>query len=77
MTNTSLKLEITSLPENLREELADFIEFLKMKTMTKKTFDAVKYFRMIKEKLASKLLTMSLEDQKEFLRKIREGEIKL
>jgi hypothetical protein len=48
-----------------------------MKTKTKKTFDTVKYFRQIKEKLAAKLATMSLEEQKDFLRKIRSGEIKL
>jgi hypothetical protein len=29
MINTSLKLEINSLPKELRAELADFIEFLK------------------------------------------------
>jgi hypothetical protein len=45
--------------------------------MTKKTFDTVKYFRQIKEKLAEKLSTMTLEEQKEYLRKIREGKIKL
>lgn len=31
MTNTSLKIEIESLPISLRKEVADFIEFLKMK----------------------------------------------
>lgn len=35
MTNTSLKLEINSLPKNLREEVADFVEFLKKKSRTK------------------------------------------
>ena len=44
--------------------------------MTKKTFDTVKFFRQIKEKLAEKLSTMTLEEQKEYLRKIREGEKK-
>ncbi|MCX6224438.1 MAG: hypothetical protein NTV01_06750 [Bacteroidia bacterium] len=48
-----------------------------MKTTTKKTFDTVKYFRQIKEKMAEKLCTMTLEEQKEFLRKIRSGDIKL
>jgi len=48
-----------------------------MKALTKKTFDTVKYFSLIKEKLAAKLSTMTLEEQKEFLRKIRDGEIKL
>ena len=35
MTNTSLKIEINSLPKALREEVADFIEFLKKKTKTR------------------------------------------
>lgn len=35
MTNTSLKFEINSLPKALREEVADFVEFLKTKTKTK------------------------------------------
>ncbi|MCX6251482.1 MAG: hypothetical protein NTX61_12105 [Bacteroidetes bacterium] len=48
-----------------------------MKTMTKKTFDTVKFFRQIKEKLAERLSTMTLEEQKEFLRKVRDGEIKI
>jgi hypothetical protein len=48
-----------------------------MKTMTDKKFDTVKFFRQIKEKLAEKLSTMTLEEQKEFLRKVRAGEIKI
>lgn len=35
MTNTSLKLEINSLPKDLRQEVADFVEFLKNKSGTK------------------------------------------
>ena len=35
MTNTSLKIEINSLPKPLREEVADFVEFLKKKSKTK------------------------------------------
>jgi hypothetical protein len=35
MTNTSLKLEINSLPKELRAEVADFVEFLKTKSRTK------------------------------------------
>lgn len=35
MTNTSLKLEINSLPQDLRAEVADFVEFLKKKSKTK------------------------------------------
>ena len=45
--------------------------------MIEKTFDTVKFFRQIKEKLAEKLSTMTLDEQKEYLRKIREGKIKL
>ena len=32
MTNTSLKLEINSLSQDLRAEVADFVEFLKKKS---------------------------------------------
>ena len=35
MTNTSLKIEINSLPKALREEVADFVKFLKNKSKTK------------------------------------------
>jgi hypothetical protein len=35
MTNTSLKFEINSLPKTLRDEVADFVEFLKKKSKTK------------------------------------------
>jgi len=35
MTNTSLKFEINSLPKALRDEIADFIAFLKSKTNPK------------------------------------------
>ncbi|MCX6353092.1 MAG: DUF2281 domain-containing protein [Bacteroidetes bacterium] len=35
MTNTSLKIEINSLPKNLRQEVADFVAFLKTKAGTK------------------------------------------
>jgi hypothetical protein len=48
-----------------------------MKTMTKKSFDTVKFFRLIKEKLAEKLSSMTLEEQKEYLSKVRSGEIKI
>ena len=48
-----------------------------MKTVIEKKFDSVKFFREIKEKIGRKLSTMTLEEQKEFLRKIRSGEIKL
>ena len=45
--------------------------------MTKKTFDTVKFFRQIKEKLAEKLSKMTIEEQKEYLRQVREGKIKV
>lgn len=48
-----------------------------MKTTTEKTFDTVKFFRAIKEKLAAKMAGMTLEQQKEFLRQVREGKIKV
>lgn len=35
MTNTSLKFEINSLPKALRDEIADFVEFLKTKSKIK------------------------------------------
>jgi hypothetical protein len=35
MTNTTLKLEINSLPKELRAEVADFVEFLKRKSKSK------------------------------------------
>jgi ERCC4-related helicase len=43
----------------------------------KKTFDSVKFFRVIKEKLAEGMAGMTLEQQKEFLRQVREGKIKI
>ena len=48
-----------------------------MKTTTEKSFDTVNFFGNIKAKLSEKLATMSLEEQKEFLKKVREGKIKI
>jgi len=48
-----------------------------MKTKIEKKFDTVKFFRSIKEKLAERMVNMTLDEQKEFLRKVREGEIKI
>ena len=48
-----------------------------MKTITEKKFDTVKFFRVIKEKLAAKMAGMTLEQQKEFLQQVREGKIKI
>jgi hypothetical protein len=36
MTNTALNIEINSLPKALREEVADFVAFLKTKSKSKK-----------------------------------------
>jgi len=48
-----------------------------MKTNYEKEFDSVKSFRIIKEKLAQNLINMTLDEQKEFLKKVREGTIKI
>ena len=48
-----------------------------MKTMTEKKFDTVKFFRSIKEKLAIRMSNMTFEEQREFLKQIREGKIKI
>ena len=34
MKNTSLKIQIDSLPKNMRDEVADFVAFLKSKSKT-------------------------------------------
>jgi hypothetical protein len=44
---------------------------------TKKTFDTVAFFRAIKEKLAAKMVGMTLEQQKDFLKQVRDGKIKI
>ncbi|MCA6514869.1 MAG: DUF2281 domain-containing protein [Chitinophagaceae bacterium] len=36
MANTALNIEINSLPKALRQEVADFVAFLKAKTKSKK-----------------------------------------
>jgi hypothetical protein len=48
-----------------------------MKTKTEKSFDTVNFFRAIKEKLAEKMQGMTLEQQKEFMNRVREGKIKI
>ena len=40
MTNTSLKIEINSLPKALREEVADFIGYIKKKAKAKSNLKA-------------------------------------
>jgi hypothetical protein len=48
-----------------------------MKTGTEKKFDSVKLFRSIKEKLAERMINMTLKEQREFLRMVREGKVKI
>jgi len=48
-----------------------------MKTNIEKSFDTVAFFRAIKEKLAARMAGMTLEQQKNFMQKVREGEIKI
>jgi hypothetical protein len=40
-----------------------------------KKFDTVAFFRAVKEKLAEKMKDMSFEEQRAFLKQIREGKI--
>ncbi len=40
-------------------------------------FDTVKFFRAIKEKLAARMANMTIEEQREFLKQVREGKIKI
>ncbi|HEX3010244.1 MAG TPA: hypothetical protein VHO90_21790 [Bacteroidales bacterium] len=48
-----------------------------MKTTTEKKFDTVPFFRSIKEKLATRMANMTLVEQQEFLKQVREGKIKI
>ncbi len=48
-----------------------------MKAMIEKKFDTVIFFRSIKEKLASRMANMTFEEQREFLKQVREGKIKI
>ncbi|MBP7306998.1 MAG: DUF2281 domain-containing protein [Saprospiraceae bacterium] len=43
MTNTSLKMEINSLPKELRDEVAGFVAKLKKKTASKTKLTAREY----------------------------------
>lgn len=40
MTNTALKMEINSMPKALRDEVSDFVEFLKKKSKIKSKLKA-------------------------------------
>lgn len=48
-----------------------------METKEKKTFDSVSFFRAIKEKIAAMMEGMTLIEKKEFMKKVREGKIKI
>ena len=48
-----------------------------MKIKEEKKFDTVAFFRAIKEKLAAKMEGMTLQEQKDFMQKVRDGEIKM
>ena len=48
-----------------------------MKTIIEKKFDTVKFFRNVKEKLAAKMEGVTLQQQKDFLKQVREGKIKI
>lgn len=50
---------------------------IKKHKRTESGFDSVKFFRSIKEKLADHMKDMTLEEQKEFLKKVRAGEINI
>jgi hypothetical protein len=48
-----------------------------MKTKIEKKFDKVAFFKAIKEKLALKMSGMTLEEQKVFMQKVRDGKIEI
>ena len=48
-----------------------------MKTTTNKKFDTVKFFTSIKKDLAKRLEGMTIEEQRDFLKRVRDGEIKI
>ncbi len=43
MTNTSLKMEINTMPKALRDEVSDFVAFLKKKSKSKPKLKAREY----------------------------------
>ena len=45
--------------------------------MKNKKFDSVKFFRQIKQKLGERMSKMTLKEQKEFLKDIKNGKIKI
>jgi len=67
MTNTTLKLEINSLPIELRNEVALFVEFLKQKSKTDST-KKVREFGFAKGKIhLSEDFDDPIEDFKDFM----------
>jgi hypothetical protein len=48
-----------------------------MKAKEVKPFDSVKFFRIVKDKMAKMMEGMTLAQKKEFMRQIREGKIKV
>ena len=46
-------------------------------TTTEKKFDTVKFFRKVKEKLAIKMEGMTWQEKKEFMKQVRNGQIKI
>ena len=48
-----------------------------MKNKKEKTFDTVAFFRKVKQVLAKRMEGMSLSEQKEFMKQVREGKIKI
>ncbi len=59
MTNTSLKIEINSLPKSLRDEVADFVAFLKNKSVKKSSSLKQRQFGFAKGKIQ---LTKDFDD---------------
>jgi hypothetical protein len=67
MTNTSLKMEINTLPKALRDEVSDFVAFLKKKSKSKPTLKTREYgFAKGKIKL-SKDFDEPLDDFKNYM----------
>ena len=67
MTDTTLKLEINSLPKEMRKEVADFVEFLKTKSKSKTKLKAREFgFAKGKIKLSPDF-DEPLEDFKEYM----------
>lgn len=68
MENLSLYTQINSLPENLKEEVRDFVEFLKTKADKQKGKKGMRQFGQLKGKiLLSKDFDAPLDDFKEHM----------